>query len=146
MRMKSFIVTLMAILAVLFILPAIYLMTLPPKDITPKDLKPFIEKSDPSLNSLYSGSNSHYNKNDISFRKLEFYVIVGSFRDPAQARQKAANLRQNNITDILILEPTPDGYTRISYGKYDTRAEAESVYLKVRQAINPQAWILTVEK
>ena len=41
---------------------------------------------------------------------FDYYIIVGSFKDLALARQKAEKLINEYDADIIVLPPTKEGY------------------------------------
>ena len=146
MKIVSFIVNIIIALIVFLVFPALLLIKLPPRDITPRDLNS-LEVPYQNLNK--STNPKDYNQwtgADINNNQFDYYVIIGSFKNPVQAKKRAKELGDTNNAEIIILDPNPEGYTRISYGKYSTRGEAESVIGNVKEKINPQAWILAVEK
>jgi hypothetical protein len=76
---------------------------------------------------------------------LYYYIIIGSFTDLAQARQKADKLQNDLQTKIIVLPPSDEGYIRISEGKYSTFEEALSASKDIRKNVNPDAWILSMK-
>jgi len=76
--------------------------------------------------------------------KVDYYIIVGSYGKIYQAQQKAEKLTKDFNANIIILPPTKEGYYRISFGKYSTQEEAKSTINQIRNSINPDAWIFTL--
>ncbi len=74
-----------------------------------------------------------------------FYLIVGSFTDITQAQEMAEKYEDIYGTGILILPPTPEGYYRISCGRYLTGKEADAALTAVRQNHYPDAWVLAAK-
>lgn len=147
MRFKSFIVTLLSIIGVLFLLTAVLFIKSSPGEITLKDLNSSVNHNqykqisqESELFEQKTGKNFDYEK------EFEYYIVLGSFKNVEQAKKAAGGIKKQTSRDIIIMEPTPEGLIRISYGKYYSRDEAESVNKKVREEINPNAWILTVKK
>ncbi len=73
-----------------------------------------------------------------------YYLIVASFSDIDQAQQVAEKYTNDYKADIIILPPTPQGYYRISYGRYSTSEEAGATLPTVRETVNSDAWIYSV--
>jgi hypothetical protein len=74
------------------------------------------------------------------------YIIIGSFRNIIQAKEKIEKTLSGFYANIIILPPTKEGNYRISSGKYSTREEAEAAIISVRKKIKPDAWILTIKE
>jgi hypothetical protein len=77
--------------------------------------------------------------------QVYYYLIVGSFTDMTQAQQMAEKYEDTFGTGILILPPTPEGYYRISCGRYLTGKEADAALVAVRQNHYPDAWVLAAK-
>lgn len=75
-----------------------------------------------------------------------YYLIVASFRDIDQAQLVAEKYTNDYNADIIILPPTPQGYYRISYGRYSTPEEAGATLPAVRETVNPDAWVYSMKK
>jgi hypothetical protein len=73
-----------------------------------------------------------------------YYLIVASFSDIDQARQVAEKFRNDLEAEIIVLPPTPQGYYRVSYGKYSTSEEASATLPVVREKVSSDAWIYTL--
>jgi len=82
---------------------------------------------------------------DINRVQVDYYIIIGSFRDLKQAQQKAERLKNDFDTDIIVLPPTTEGNYRISYGKYSSLEEAKTKLKSIKKNINPDAWIFSVK-
>lgn len=78
--------------------------------------------------------------------QVDYYIIVESFRNLTQARQRADKLINDFNTNIIVLPPTKEGYYRISYGKYSTLDEVKSIIKRVRTDVSSDAWILSIIK
>ena len=79
---------------------------------------------------------------------VDYYIIVGSFRNLRQAQQKAEKLMTDLDTNIIILPPTKEGLFRISYGKYSAIEDAKATIISknIRKTIISDAWILSVRE
>ena len=100
--------------------------------------------------SPYSAVDAGTTANPVSFEDdindnvgAAYYLIVASYSDILQARQAADDFRNDYDGDFIILPPTPDGYYRISYGRYSTPEAAAAMLPSVRQTITPYAWMYT---
>ena len=74
-----------------------------------------------------------------------YRVLQSEFQGDKAAKQKAEQLKKKFNTDIILLPPTKEGNYRISYGKYSTPEEAESMLKSIRININPDAWIFSAK-
>lgn len=70
-----------------------------------------------------------------------YYLIVGSFSDIDQARQAAEKYKNDYEAEMIVLPPTPQGYYRLSYGRYSSPEEAGATLPAVREKVNSDAWI-----
>ncbi|MCK7531792.1 MAG: SPOR domain-containing protein [Marinilabiliales bacterium] len=61
---------------------------------------------------------------------------MASFSDIDQAQQVAEKYTNDYNADIIVLPPTPQGYYRISYGRYSTPEEAGATLPAVRETVN----------
>ncbi len=71
-----------------------------------------------------------------------FYIIAGSFSQLETAERFAAELRGQGNPNSFVLPRTPDGYYRVSYNTLGTREAADAALARIRQTLNPGAWIL----
>jgi hypothetical protein len=78
--------------------------------------------------------------------KAGYYIIVESNKSLTEARRKAEKLKDIFKANFIVLPPTPEGYIRISYGKYYKLEEADSLVKKIRTDIRSDAWVLSVIK
>jgi cell division protein FtsN len=78
--------------------------------------------------------------------QVDYYIIVGSFKNLEQAQQKADKLTNEFNTNIILLPATKEGYFRISCGKYSTLEKAEAAIKNIRTNINSNAWILSLKE
>jgi cell division protein FtsN len=143
-KKNSLIVTLFFITAILIILGGIYLATLPPEDVSIND----IEQAPPHLqsqNNTYSAGTGTMEK-EVTSDSAEYFIIVGSFRNPEQAGLKARELNKMGSDTVILLPATSEGNIRISFGTYKTMEEARTNLEKIRADIASGAWILTVLK
>ncbi|HOU02736.1 MAG TPA: SPOR domain-containing protein [Bacteroidales bacterium] len=77
---------------------------------------------------------------------VSYYIIIGSFKDQTQARQKADRMQNDLHEKIIILPPSDEGYIRISMKKCSTFEEALSSSKDIRENVNPDAWILSMKE
>ncbi len=91
-----------------------------------------------------ASNSSETDSNDKT--QVDYYIILGSFGDLVQARQKAEKLINDHNADIIVLPPTNEGNYRISYGKYSSLEEAKTMIKSIRATIKPDAWIFSVKK
>jgi len=75
-----------------------------------------------------------------------YYLIVASFSDLDQARQAAEKYKNDFEAEMIVLPPTPQGYYRVSYGRYATPEEASSTLPAVREKVSSDAWIYSIKK
>ena len=80
--------------------------------------------------------------------RIDYYIIVGSFRNLIQAQEKAEKLINDLNTNIIILPPTKESLYRISYGKYSTYEDAKTTIKSksIRETISSDIWILSVKE
>lgn len=76
-----------------------------------------------------------------SDKERGYYLIVASFSDIDRARQVAEKYRNDLDAEMIVLPPTPQGYYRVSYGRYSTPEEASAALPAVREKINSDVWI-----
>jgi len=133
-------------LVVLFLAAAFLIITLPPKriNLNSPDVAPHVSPKE----QAHSESNSVNRPETVNDHKekIDYYVIVGTFRNLTLAQEKAAKLKNDFNTDIIILPPTAEGYYRISYGKYSTPEEAKSIIKNIGKNISSDAWVFSVKK
>ena len=142
--MKAFIL----IIIVLFTAEILYVITKPPREITLKDISPSvypnITTNEPATqeNTLIDSSETDGDDNIL----VDYYIIVGSSSNPAQAQLKAEKLKNDFNTNFIVLPQTAEGYYRISCGKYSTMEEAKSKIISIKREIRPDVWILSVKR
>lgn len=151
------------IVFMLFAAVLVYVYKLPPrKSITLKDYHPTItpdldiraEESAPNNASLVDSINNIDSLDSIDSLEpetvdnlnVEYYVIVGSFKTLSMAQQKAKEFRDNFSANIIVLPLTPEGYCRISCGKYSTLEDAKSAQKSIGKNICSDAWVYSVTK
>lgn len=71
-----------------------------------------------------------------------YYIIIESFKTIAPAKERAERLRLTYRTDMIILPTPPEGYYRLSFGRYTTEEAARAVLPKVKNDLKADAWIL----
>lgn len=133
---------------VLVIAAAFLIITLPPRRITLKDVPPAAAPQAGIKKPVKQESTAADSSQTSVSEKVPqgFYIIIGSYKSSAQARQNAAEISNKFNADIIMLPPTPQGLYRISYGKYKTREEAESAIAGIRTNFGSGVWIYTVKK
>ncbi len=112
------------------------------KELTPavipqKNIKETVKQETTFADSSETGGNK---------AQVDYYIIIGSFRDLKQAEQKAERLKNDFDTDIIVLPPTTEGNYRISYGKYSSLEEAKTKIKSIKKNINPDAWIFSAKE
>ena len=70
-----------------------------------------------------------------------YFLIVASFSDPDQARQLAVKYEDKFDAEMIVLPPTPNGFYRVSYGRYTSPEEAGTALPAVRSKVSSDAWI-----
>ena len=147
MKQKSIAVAFVIIFA-LFMLTAVLIFTLPPRDITPKDITPAIAQhtstKEPTAPGVTLADSNKADENDKE--QVDYLIIIGSYKNPTQAQQKAKELRNDFNTNILELPLTKEGFYRIGFGKYSSLEEAESAINSIKTNISPDAWIYSLKK
>jgi len=136
------------IVAAFLAIAALYVFTVPPKDITLKDIpagltpQANITETDTQGNTLVKSPDKEVDKK----MQDNYYIIVGSVRDLSWAKQRAEELINVYNTNFIVLPPTAKGYYRVSCGNYSTLEEAKSTIKNIRVNINPNAWILRLTR
>jgi len=140
------------IISLLFILAIIYLITMPPKDITLEEMLKYIPPTvapDTNTEEPYIRETTpvdSFKKDGDDTLQADYYIVVESFRNLTLAQQKAEKLKNDFNTNFIVLPPTTEGYYRISCGKYSTPEEAKSAIERARANISSSVWIFTVKK
>jgi cell division septation protein DedD len=132
---------------VLFIAAAFLVITLPPKRInlkSPAVVAPHTTPKKPTESQSNPITKPETNSNQKT--QIDYYIIVGTFKNLTLAREKAAKLKNDFNTDIIILPPTAEGYYRVSYGKYSTHEEAKSIIKNLSKSISSDAWVFSDKK
>jgi hypothetical protein len=158
--MKRFII----LVIVLFTAIGVYVVHLPPKEMTLKDLHPSVTihakpEGPEELDTAHMDSTmavvGRKTANDtdkippddeIVKRGVEFYIIIESLRDQTLAQLKAEKLIKEFTANFIVLPPTKEGHYRISYGKYSSLEEAKSMLKNARTKIRKDAWIYSMTK
>jgi hypothetical protein len=125
---------------------AFLIITLPHKiTLAPPDSMPLTnQKPKPDSTKSQNVNNPYPDKDNKS--KIDYYIIVGTYKNLKLAQQKAGELMNEFKTKIIVLPPTKDGYYRISYGKYSSPEEVRSKVDSVKTNINSSAWMFSVKK
>lgn len=73
----------------------------------------------------------------------KYYVIVGCFRDQANAENLVSQLKGEGYPGAMICGQTAQGLYRVSFGEYDSQSEANSIYLQSQKNLDYRnAWIM----
>jgi hypothetical protein len=136
------------IVAALLAIAALYVFSVPPKDITLKDIPQGIAPQKNITETATQGTtlNKSPEKEGDKKVQVDYYIIVGSVRNLTQAKQKAEELINEYNTNFIVLPPSTKGYYRVSSGVYSTLEEAKSTIKSIRANINPDAWIFSVKR
>lgn len=83
-------------------------------------------------------------KNAIKRKAIvkNFYIIAGSYPTEQQAIDAIAVLKNKGFTDAELVGKNSYGSYRIAYKGYATNEEASKDLTKIKQTINPSAWII----
>ena len=133
---------------VLVIAAAFLIITLPPRRITLKDVPRAVAPQTSPKEPVKKESTIADSPQTYVSEKVPsgYYIIVGSFKSLSQAQQNAVEITNKFNANIIMLPPTPQGLYRISYGKYNTREEAESSIAGIRTNFGSDVWIYSVKK
>jgi hypothetical protein len=71
----------------------------------------------------------------------KFYIIAGSYPSEQQANDAVSELKRTGFPDAEVVGKNSYGSYRFSYKGYSTTVEASKDLIKIRQTINPNAWI-----
>ena len=72
----------------------------------------------------------------------DFHIVAGSFRIKENSYTKLAQLKSIGYIDARKIGQNNYGLYQVSYGSYDTRAEAYNALNKIRSDHNINAWLL----
>jgi hypothetical protein len=146
MKRAGFIFLVLFIAAVVLLVVTTYVK--PPWDITLEDISPTVapdtSPKEPATQEITLIDSSETDGDDKV--QVDYYIIIGSFRNLTQAQQRAEKLINDFNTNTIVLPPTTEGYYRISYGKYSTLEEAKSAIKSIRTNICSDPWIFSVKK
>jgi hypothetical protein len=139
-------------IVILFIAAILYILTKQPRDVTLKDIlrvnPPLadtqISREEPVKSELTPIDSIKTAVDDTVL--TDYYIIVGSARDPGIAQQKAEKLKNDSNIHIIVLPLSREGIYRISYGKYSTLETARSAMENIRRNIRSDAWIYSIKK
>lgn len=164
MKKDTFIAALFFLVAILIVLLGVYLATLPPRDVTLRDMeygpaRPVTDKAGMTraekMDEKLTGQTMPEQKlpeqkvtKDISSTTdtADYYIILGSYSGSDQARKMFSDLKKTYSDSILILPPTPQGYFRIGFGRFDSKEKARKKLEKIKSGFDPNVWILTIPK
>lgn len=136
------------IITVLFLIVVAYVINYSNQEITLKNIASTFathtNAKEPATKEITLSDSTKTNNVDKVL--IDYYIIIGSFRNLKQAQQKAEKLINDFSTNIIILPSLKEGYYRISYGKYSTLEEAKTTIKSVRTHINSDAWIFSLKE
>ncbi len=72
--------------------------------------------------------------------KNKYHLIIGCFKEKANAERLIEELRMKGIT-AFEAGTTPSGLTRVSVGAYASRAEAEQARQEISKKSVPEVWV-----
>jgi SPOR domain len=137
------------LITILFVIVAFILIEFPPqKEITLKELSSKVaQHTSPKELAMREPAVIDSSEKDGKDKvQVDYYIIIGSYRNLKQAQQKAKKLINDFSTNIIILPSLKEGCYRISYGKYSTLEEAKTTIKNVRTKINSDAWIFSLKE
>jgi hypothetical protein len=159
--------TIILLILVLFVAAIMYILNMPPRDVTLKDMlkvNPPPADADtareepvrhdfmltdtmvPSATKSPESVETYTQKSIAADKaKIDYYVIVESVTNPVLAQQKAEKLKKIFRTEFIVLPPTREGIYRISNGKYSTLEEARSAMPAIRKNVRSDAWIFSMK-
>jgi cell division protein FtsN len=148
MKRSGFIFFALFIAAAVFLVVATWVLPESQSDIILEDISPAVAPHTSPKESLTRKTTPIDNTKTGGDDKLQvdYYIIVGSYRNLKQAQQKAEKLINDFNANIILLPPTAEGYYRISYGKYSTLEETKSTIKSIRTNISSDPWIFSVKK
>jgi hypothetical protein len=139
--------TLIFIIIVLFITALLYVLHLPPRQISLEELSPS-NYSHTSTNVPSKPENTPIDTSEADSDDkvlVDYYIIVESCKNPALALQRAEKLKKEFNKNFIVLPATAEGHCRISCGKYSTLDEAKSNIESIRTKIRFDVWILSAK-
>ncbi len=74
--------------------------------------------------------------------RREYYLVVGSYRNPLKAEQQAQRLRRQGIHNAQVFMETPANYHRVCYGHYETLSAAQRQKAQLPADLRENAWIM----
>jgi septal ring-binding cell division protein DamX len=136
------------IITVLFLIAVAYVINYSNQEITLKNiastLAPHTNAKEPATKEITLSDSTK--TNNVDKVQIDYYIIVGSFRNLTLAQQKAEKSKNDFNNNIIILPPTTEGYYSVSIGKYSSLEEAKSAIKSVRAGTSSNAWIKSVIK
>jgi hypothetical protein len=152
---------------IFFVALGVFVINLPPREMTMKDLHPVIVSPErrevigiPDTPATDKAETPAITVREVTSRNdpplisaipitdkrhIEYYIIIESVNNQVLAKKEAKILKEKYNIEIFVLPPTPEGNVRLSYGKYSSPEEAKSVIKSVRTNIRGDAWIYTAE-
>jgi len=71
-----------------------------------------------------------------------YYLIGGSFASDANAEKQSEKYRSLGYENSRIIGRAPNGFFRVSIAAYQRKNEALAELRKIRESVNPHAWVL----
>jgi hypothetical protein len=95
-------------------------------------------KTPANVNQTTQNNTAKTNNSTIK----NFYIIAGSYPTEQKANDAIADLKSKGFPDAEVVGKNSYGNYRIAYKGYATNVEAAKDLTKIKQTINPTAWIL----
>jgi hypothetical protein len=95
-------------------------------------------------NNIITNNQTTQNNNTSNTDNIidkSFYIIAGSYPTEQQANDAIADLKRKGFPDAGVVGKNNYGSYRIAYKGYATNEEASKDLTKIKQTINPSAWI-----
>jgi hypothetical protein len=142
MRQLALIITVLVVAAVIIV------MHLPPKTVT---LEQIYQSATPSyIHEEHDTIKTTVVNNPVTVSHdeavVDYYIIVQSYMKLEPAEVKAKKFKKEFEADFTVLPPTPEGYYRISCGRYSSLNEAKSKLKSIRDLMGADVWLLSVKK
>jgi hypothetical protein len=139
---------LVLIIIILFVVVVIVVVNLPPKGITLEEISqtviPHSSLEDHDTLKATPVSNPVTVSHDEAV--VDYYIIVESLRELEPAQEKAKKFKKVFGADFTVLAPTPEGYYRVSCGRYSSMEEARSKLKNIRDLMGHEVWVLSVKR
>jgi hypothetical protein len=122
-------------------------VTKPGQNLRTNDTKDLRSADTLKADSIKSDSstvqNISSNQNDTSMKTVSgrFYIISASFRVKENSENYVQTLKEKGYNSQVIFLQDKGMYV-VSYNSFATQAEAEQALSKIRETVNPGAWLL----